>query len=417
MRPETIDDWLEKHSEQMIDLQAGLTARPALGPENGGAGEWEKARYLEQYLRSHGLEQIEHYDCPDDRVPEGSRPNMVVTVPGLEPEPRLWVLAHMDVVPPGEQDADGTWKGGESDPYTLCRAGDLPMGRGVSDDQQAIVGSVFAARALLESGSKPARTLKLLFVSDEETGSERGLRHLLKEHADMFSRRDAILVPDGSSEDSSMIEVAEKSVLWMQFRVIGRQAHGSRPDRAVNAFRAASSLVQLLDEGLHARFDRVDHLFEPPRSTFEPTLHAANVPNVNSIPGEDLFCFDCRVLPSYSLDEVIEFARSKCAQIDRQFGTRTELTVRTRQDAPPATPVDAPVVRMLRPAVEEVYGVKARIMGIGGLTVASPLREAGFHAAVWMSASGTAHQVNEVCSIRQMVGDAKVFARVYLSRS
>ena len=38
----------------MVELQRGLTAIPALAPENGGDGEWEKARFLEDYLRRHG---------------------------------------------------------------------------------------------------------------------------------------------------------------------------------------------------------------------------------------------------------------------------------------------------------------------------------------------------------------------------
>ena len=75
---EKVGDWIESHVEAMVELQAGLTSRPALGPENGGTGEWEKARFLEAYLLEHGFGEAEHYDCPDERVPEGTRPNFVV---------------------------------------------------------------------------------------------------------------------------------------------------------------------------------------------------------------------------------------------------------------------------------------------------------------------------------------------------
>ncbi len=417
-----VSEWLEGHADEMVDLQRELTARPALGPENGGEGEWEKARFLEGYLKEHGLGQVEHYDCPDARVPEGTRPNMIASVPGRSEGPSAWVLSHMDVVPPGELLPDGTWKGWDADPYEVQRLGergsedDRIVGRGVSDNQQSIVSSTFAARALVECGIQPPRPVRLLFVSEEETGSEYGLRAVLDKHEEMFTREDVIIVPDAGRDDGSMIEIAEKSVLWLEFHVKGKQTHASRPDKGINAFRAASWLVLTLDEGLRKRHDEVDSLYDLPRSTFEPTLHAANVPNVNTVPGEDIFCFDCRVLPNYDLDKVIAYVETQCKRADGAFRTRTEVSVRTRQDAPPTTPADSTVVRLLKPAIEQVYGVQPVTVGIGGGTVAAPFRARGFPAAVWMCTTDTAHQVNETCYVRHMVGDARVFAHVFLSK-
>ena len=411
---EQVSKWITAHQEEMVELQRELTSRPAIGPESGGTGEWEKARFLESYLGAHGFGPAQHHDCPDERVPEGTRPTFWVTVPGSRPEPCVWVLSHVDVVPPGERLPDGSWAGWESDPFALRRAGDIIVGRGVSDDQQAIVSSVFGARALLESGLGPANTVKLLFVADEETGSHRGLLHLLKERQDVFSQADAILVPDWGKEDGAAIEVAEKSMVWLRFRVKGRQAHASRPDLGINSARAAAWLVNVLDQGLSKSFDKVDHLYDVPRSTFEPTMHEANVPNINTIPGEDAFCFDCRVLPNYSLDSVLAFVNAQCRRADGTFGTSTEVTVKNRQDAPPPTAPDSPVVRMLSRALREVRGVEAATAGIGGVTLASPFRERGFSAAVWMTTGPTGHQANEVCHVSHMTGDAQVFAHVFL---
>ncbi len=415
MTSEQVAAWIEKQQDAMIALQAELTARPAMGPENDGQGEWEKARFLEQYLRERGIERIEHLDCPDERVPEGTRPNFIATVPGRRAEPALWVLTHLDVVPPGERQPGGTWKGWDSDPFRVRRAADAIIGRGVSDNQQSIVSSLFGALALLENGLQPAHTIRLAFVSDEETGSGRGLEYLLARHADVFPEGDGYIVPDAGNEDGSMVEIAEKSVLWLEFHVRGKQAHGSRPDRGINAFRAASRMVHLLDAALHERFDRVDSLFEPPASTFEPTLHKANVPNVNTIPGEDVFCFDCRVLPDYSLDAVLECVHRQCESVDAAIGTETDVSARTRMDAPPATLREAPVVRLLCAAIEQARDVEPRPMGVGGMTVASLLRARGLPVVVWMTSPGTEHQVNEACPIANMVDDAQVFARAFQS--
>ncbi len=61
-----------------------------------------------------------------------------------------------------------------------------------------------------------------------------------------------------------------------------------------------------LDDALHKKFDNQNPFFSPPESTFEPTRKEANVPNVNTIPGEDVFFFDCRVLPDLNVGEIIE---------------------------------------------------------------------------------------------------------------
>jgi len=50
---------------------------------------------------------------------------------------------------------------------------------------------------------------------------------------------------------------------------------------------------------------------------------------------------------------------------------------------------------------------------IGG-TVAACFRKAGYPAAVWSRHQETAHQPNEYCLIADMVGNAKVFAHLFL---
>ncbi len=127
-----------------------------------------------------------------------------------------------------------------------------------------------------------------------------------------------------------------------------------------------------------------------------------------------MFSFDCRILPQFDLDEVLNYVRSEMARVDGEVGTHTELTVKNRLDAPEPTPPDAPAVTMLRRAVKAVYGVEGRPMGMGGSTFAAFFRMAGLPAVVWSRVHATAHQVNESCEVANMLGDAKVFAHVFL---
>jgi len=67
-----------------------------------------------------------------------------------------------------------------------------------------------------------------------------------------------------------MIEVAEKSILWLKVRTLGKQAHGSTPEKGINSFKAASFLITELQQ-LYKTFGKKEQLFSPPISTFEPT--------------------------------------------------------------------------------------------------------------------------------------------------
>jgi succinyl-diaminopimelate desuccinylase len=402
---ESIRRKLAEKREQMIALQRDLTAVPALGPQNGGAGEWEKAKVLVSWLERLGLGPCEIHPAPDPRVPRGDRPNIVVTVPGRTSDGTFWIMSHLDIVPPGEV---SLW---DSDPYTLVVKGDRLIGRGVEDNQQGMVASIFAAACVQELGLAPARTVRLLFVSDEETGSEMGIQHLVA-HTTLFGSRDRALVPDGGSADGSQIEIAEKSILWLRFRVRGRQCHASTPQKGINAFEAGSHLVVRLG-ALAERFSRTDPLFEPPGSTFTPTKKEANVPNINTLPGEDVFHLDCRVLPSEDLGEVLRFIRGACDGIQRDFGVSVEVQEIQKASSPP-TPADAPLVGALSKAVASVYGVKAATMGIGGGTVGAYLRAAGIPTVVWGKLDEAAHQPNEYCLMDNLMGDALVMALLML---
>ena len=408
-----VEQWLDEHAEEMVDLQAELTSRPAIGPDNGGEGEAEKAAFLEDYLQRCNLPEATHYDAPDDRVPGGVRPNFSVSMDGKRDAGRICVMTHMDVVPPGEKAEDGGWKGWDSDPFKLRRENGTIYGRGVEDNQQALVASVFALRAVVETGQGPVPPVTLLFVSDEETGSKLGLQYVLEEHPDIFNEDDVILVPDGGNPQGDGIEIAEKSVLWLRFSMQGRQTHGSTPGEGTNAFRASCRLVERLDDSLHEAFHAHNELYDPPCSTFEPTLHEKNVPNVNTVPGEDIFCFDCRVLPTYDLDTVLDHVRQECSVIDEEMGTSTEIEVMNRLDAPAPTADDAPAVRMLSRALKEVRDIEAETRGIGGSTVAAHFRRHGYPAVVWSTVNATMHQANEHCDVANMVADARVIARLF----
>jgi succinyl-diaminopimelate desuccinylase len=402
---DTLRKLVEGKRDQAIALQKDLTAVPALAPQNGGTGEAEKARVLAGWISRLGLGTCESLPAPDPRVPGGERPNLLLTLPGRSSDRSFWIMSHMDIVPPGEL---SLW---ESDPYALVVKADRLIGRGVEDNQQGLVSSVIAALCMKEAGFVPPRSVKLLFVADEETGSEFGIQALVKRPG-LFRPNDEALVPDGGSEDGSRIEIAEKSILWLRFRVRGKQCHASTPQKGVNAFEAGSHLVVRLGV-LDERYASRDPLFDPPRSTFTPTKKEANVPNINTLPGEDVFHLDCRILPREDVDAVLAAIRSVCDGVQRDFGVGVDIQTVQRASSPP-TPADAAIVTALKRAVKDVYGVEGKTVGIGGGTVGAFLRKIGIPTVVWGKIGEAAHQPNEFCLLSNLMGDAVVMARLMM---
>lgn len=398
---------IESYRQEAIDLQERLTAFAAVGPTNGGPGEWPKAQFLKEYLQGLGIDGYVEHNAPDARVAEGTRPNLVAWIRGAGQGRRVWVMAHLDVVPAGDR---SLWS---SDPFQLVVEGDKLIGRGVEDNQHGLIAGLLALKAFRETGLEPAGDYGLVLVADEETGNRHGIAHLLDQAPELFSPEDIIIVPDAGNPEGTMIEVAEKSILWVRFRTLGKQCHGSTPDQGVNAFVAASHLVVRL-RGLYSDFDQKDAVYDPPRSTFEATKKEANVPNVNTIPGEDVFYMDCRILPEIPLDQVLSRMREIADEVAREHGVQIEVEPVQRLAAAPATAVGAPVVRALARGVRTVHGREGVPMGIGGGTVAALFRERGYPAAVWGTIHETCHQPNEYDLLPNLLADAKVLAHVAL---
>ncbi len=398
---------IDSYRDEMIALQIALSAHPAVGPENGGDGELLKANFLKDRLIQLGFKNFRHYDAKDSRVSSGIRPNFVTTLEGKNKDRFIWIITHMDIVPPGEL---RLWS---QDPYKAYVKDGHIIGRGVEDNQQDMVASIFAAKAMMDEELIPECSINLAFVSDEETSSNMGLYYMIDSTENLFSQNDLIVVPDSGNPEGSLIEVAEKSMLWLCFKTKGKQCHGSNPQLGNNAFVAASHLVTKL-VGLKKLFPKSDPLFDPPQSTFEPTKKEANVGNINTIPGEDVFCMDCRVLPEYDLEDVFSAIRKMVRQIEKKFKVQIEISTAQHVQSAKPTPHDAPVVRALAEAIEKVYHIKAFAGGVGAGTVASYIRTKNYPVAVWSKTKQTAHQPDENCPIDNMVGNAKVFACLFL---
>jgi succinyl-diaminopimelate desuccinylase len=320
---------------------------------------------------------------------------------------KLWIITHIDIVPPGEESLWTVTK-----PFQPIIKDGRIYGRGSEDNGQSMVASIFAIKALKNLGIKPKRTVALAFVADEEQGSKYGIQHLIKQG--LFKKDDLIVVPDGGNEDGSFIEIAEKSALWFKIRTIGKQTHASTPQKGLNAHRIGMEYALALDKMLHEKYSFRDVYFDPPESTIEPTKKDKNVDAVNIIPGEDIVYFDCRILPNYNLDDVIGDICKLAEELEKKTGAEIKFELIQKNVAPKPTDANSKIVTMLKEAITKVKRTEPRVGGIGGGTCAAFFRKIDIPAVVWSTVDETAHQPNEYAKIENLLKDAKIFSYLAL---
>ncbi|ABR31725.1 diaminopimelate aminotransferase [Thermosipho melanesiensis] len=392
---------VEKLKPEIIESMKKFISINSVNPRSGGPGEKEMAEWLENLIKDWGFDVIERHDAKDIAVPYGYRPNIVAKILGSEGKRTIWIVTHMDKVPEGDL---SLWN---SDPFTPVEKDGKIFGRGAEDNGSSLIASLYAAKTILSLKIKPKDNIALAFVSDEETGSDYGIKHLVK--LGIFGKDDLFIVPDSGEPDGSFIEIAEKSIAWLKITTKGKQAHASRPDIAKNAHRFGLKFASQLDEYLNEKYTLENKLFDYPKSSFEPTKKEGNVDNINTIPGTDIVYFDCRILPNYNLEEIFSDIKRFTEEFSKKYNIEIEIEKLQFEQAAPPTDENSEIVKKLKNAIKEMRNIEPRVGGIGGGTCAAIVRRAGFPAVVWATIDETAHQPNEYVVINNLIEDTKVY--------
>ncbi len=393
---------LDKLKKEMADSLMQLVKVPAISPESAGEGEEKKSKFVEKLCKDIGFDKL--YHC--DTFSQGAkRPNLIAKIKGKNSESRLWIIVHLDVVPPGDLKL---WK---SPPFEPEIKNGKIFGRGTEDNGQDLIAALYAIKAIRNLRIVPERDICFAALSDEETISTYGMKYLVKKG--IFKKGDIFLVPDGGSPDGSLIEVAEKSLLWLEVATIGKQCHASMPEKGINAVEAGSYFIYKLKE-LRKTFNKKNPLYEPSYSSFAPTKRLANVPNINTIPGSDRFYIDCRILPCYKISEILKFLEKIKKDVEKKKKVKIKIKIIQKEKAT-ETERQSPIVKSLRQVVQKVCKVKPKVRGVGWGTCAAFVRELGYPAVVWSKVNGVAHQPNEYAKIENLLTDSKVFASLFSS--
>ncbi|NYS26115.1 M20/M25/M40 family metallo-hydrolase [Rhodobacteraceae bacterium 2376] len=205
-----------RHDRLVAMTQAMVRIDSQTPPSDTGA----MARLTADYLRA-----IEGVDV---QIVESVAPvfNVIATLDGGAPGPRLVLSGHLDTYPIGDATA---WR---HDPLGGTVAEGLLYGRGSADMKGGVAVLIEALRMAAERMRPFAGSVVLVLAGDEERMGELGTQWLI-DHMPQAVRGDAVMVADVGGPRA--LRLGEKGMIWLDLWAEGQQAHGAHVQAGVNA--------------------------------------------------------------------------------------------------------------------------------------------------------------------------------------
>lgn len=340
------------------------------------------AEHLGGLLEAAGLEVAYHAFAED-------RTSLVARLEGSGDKAPICFTGHIDTVPLGAQ----PWS---KDPFSgEIRDGKL-FGRGSSDMKGGVAAFVTATLELARQG-RPSAGLVLVITAGEETGCE-GAFHLANLDG-ALGTAGAIVVGEPTA---NYPYVGHKGALWLKACSRGVTAHGSMPDKGVNAiYKAARAVAKLEDFG----FNVAPHPQMGPPTLNVGTIHGGM--NINSVPDETIFSIDIRTIPGQAH-----------AQVRRALGSYLGEDV----DINPLIDVEGIWTDPQDGWMREVYAIAGEILGeppeprtatyFTDASILSPAYDCPPTVILGPGEPAMAHQTDEYCHVARIDQAEEIYKRI-----
>jgi len=352
-------------------------------PTVTSASNLDLIAYAGERLEAVGAAVTTTYDA--DR----SRANVLATI-GPQVDGGVVLSGHTDVVP-----ADGD--GWSTDPFVVTRSEDRLHGRGTAD-MKGFIACVLALAPTFAAAAAPV-PVHVALTFDEEVGF-RGAPLLLDELTRTGPSPRAAIVGEPTC---LRIIAAHKGCYEYTTTIVGRQGHGSAPERAVNAVehgaRYVTRLLELRSE--LAASAPADSPFDPPGTTLSVGTIAGGTAR-NIVAGACTIEWELRPVSSRDAAHVRDardaFERALTDEMRRTDpGASVSTTAVCEVDGLEPAP-DSPALRLGRLLLDDP---DEDVVSFG--TEAGLFQQAGIPAIVCGPGSiDVAHQPNEFITLDQL---------------
>ena len=384
--------------------------------------------------------------------------NMVGWCEYGEGEEMVAVLGHLDVVPEGS--------GWHYPPFEGIIENGKLYGRGAIDNKGPVIASLFALRALRESGVHLSRRVRVIFGLNEETGSadikyyvrngyeipimgftpdgeypiingEKGIvtvayrcplgsgRHSIRSIKGGIAPN---VVPDYACAELDFPEAERGTVCrfsddkvritelpdGLKVEAWGVNAHGSTPEKGENAIgRLLLKLGKLQLSGASGQFvgfmNRMIGMETRGRSLgiyMKDDISGDMIVNLGMIEADSknaVIKLNLRYPVTHSFEEFIGILREKMAE-----GNFEEISLAHKHSI--YMPPEAPLIRKLSAVYEEQTGEKATLLSIGGGTYAKAMPNIVAFGPIFPGDDIVEHKPNEYIEIEKLIRNAQIIA-------
>lgn len=317
-------------------LAQALVATPSVNPslEPTGEGEARIAELAAGWLDEWGF-AVELVDEPP------GRPSVLARL-DRGPGPSLILSGHLDTVGVA---------GMRIPPFEAAIRDGRLWGRGACDMKGGVAAALAAGRDA--AAGELRGTLIVALTADEEERAQGGRR----------------LIADGLSADAAIVceptgltlMPAHKGFVWLRVDFRGQAAHGSRPDRGVDAIRHAGLFLARLDEVEAALARRKPHPLLGYGSIHAGTIEGGTAASV--YPSSCRLVLERRTLPGETDGAVRSEVEYLLAQLRSDVATlNAEIEVLVHHDGS-EIPGDHALVRAMAAALDDA-GLDTRLAGM-----------------------------------------------------
>lgn len=376
---------LEIDRDYVVRLLKKLIEIESVNPRvEGGTGEAEISNFIADHLESVGME-VYTQDVVDDRF------NVIGILRGRGGGRSLMMNGHTDTV--------GV-KGMTIEPFKPFIEDDHMHGRGACDMKGPLAGMIAAVKALVNSGVKLRGDLLISAVVDEEYESV-GTERLIREY-----RSDAVIVGEPTN---LQIGIAHKGFVWLEIETRGKAAHGSVPEKGIDAIAKMAKII--------SRLPRLEKAYAEKRHNLVgfPKIHTSMIEGGSEwsiVPDSCRLKLERRTVPGETSSMVVD-------ELDRildELSTEDPMLsaeIKKVFERPPMeiAPSEA-IVKKLRLAVREIKRSEPRIVGEPFWTDAALfVNNAAIPACLFGPGDvGLAHSADEFIKISDVVDSAKIYA-------
>lgn len=363
--------------EKTLSYAEDLIRFPSVTPREEGC-----LSYLEEMLREWG------FTCY--RLPFGETGNLYARFG--ERAPHLGFLGHIDVVPPGPEEA---WT---SPPFEAVRRNNVLQGRGAVDMKGGIACFLSAVETFLPELKKGS--LSLLITSDEEGTGEDGILKVKDWLLSKGERFEALLVGEPTSEDfiGDTLKIGRRGSLSGTLTVFGKQGHAAYPHKSDNPIPRLLKALEALQSKV---WDRGSLDFQP--SHLEITTIDVGNPATNVIPRKATAKFNIRFNPVHGITDLQEKIRAMITPLAGDHHLGFDL------GSEPFLSKKSSFHELVSRVVREIQGKEGTFSTSGGTSdarhmyVFGPILELGLK-------NETAHKIDEHASFE----DLEILSRIYL---